>query len=99
MTNQIPNPAQVALPSDVLVKAQGRARSLGMSLSEYMRSLVDKDLAAADNDPWQEPIPKEVDERWEQDLAEIEEEEQQTGSPRKTYHNTDDYIQDMLDSS
>jgi hypothetical protein len=72
---------QVALSKQVVVKAEERARSLGMSLAAYVEALVDKDVRSKEYDPWLEPVPKEVDERWEKDLAETEEQEKDHPRP------------------
>ena len=81
MTKHLSDITQIDLPSDVIVKAQGRARALGMTLSEYMQSLVDKDVLAKEHDPWREPVPKEVAERWSRELAEFEEQEKTNPRP------------------
>ena len=84
---------QIDLPPDLLVKARGRARSLGMTLSEYMQSLVDKDVATKEHDPWREPVPKEVAEQWEQDLAEFDQEDKQGLQP--TFNTVEELIDDL----
>ena len=81
MTKQIVDQTQIDLPSDVLIKARGRARSLGMTLSEYMQSLVDKDAASKEDDPWRQPVPREVAKRWSRELAEFEEENKTNPRP------------------
>ncbi len=80
MTKQTTDQTKIDLPADVLIKARGRARSLGMTLSEYMKSLVDKDMATKE-DPWRQPVPPEVAERWSRELAEFEEENKTTPRP------------------
>jgi hypothetical protein len=42
---------------------QDRARSLGMSLAEYVRSLVVDDMEGLD-DPWRQPLPWVVEKRY-----------------------------------
>jgi hypothetical protein len=72
---------QVVLSEEVLVKAKARARALGLTLTEYVQALVDKDMATKEYDPWLEPVPEEVDKRWEKDLAETEEQEKHHPRP------------------
>lgn len=85
---------RVTLSGEVVAKAKERARSLGMSLTEYVQALVDKDVGTKEYDPWLEPIPKEVDERWEKDLAETEEQEKL--NPRPSARTADELIK-LLD--
>jgi hypothetical protein len=70
---------QVRLPEEVLVKAKARARALGLTLTEYVQTLVNKDVS--EPDPWLEPVPKEVNERWERDIAEFDEQEKLNPRP------------------
>jgi hypothetical protein len=72
---------QVRLPEEVLVKAKARARALGLTLTEYVQTLVNKDVRTLDSDPWLEPVPKEVNERWERDIAEFDEQEKLNPRP------------------
>jgi hypothetical protein len=72
---------QVVLPEEVVVKARARARELGLTLAEYMQRLVAQDVARQEHDPWLEPIPKEVDEQWEKDIAEFDEQEKTNPRP------------------
>jgi hypothetical protein len=72
---------QVLLPEEVLVKAEARARALGLTLAEYVQGLVDQDVATKEDDPWLEPVPKEVDEAWEKDIAETETQEKRHPRP------------------
>ena len=81
----------VHLPDEVLVKAEARARALGLTLAEYMQALVDKDVATKEYDPWLKPIPKEVDEAWEKDIAETEAQEKL--HPRPGARTADELIQ------
>src|SRR5947208_1907341 len=76
------NTKQVILSEEVVVKAEARARALGLTLTEYVQALVNQDAKSKEYDPWLEPIPKEVDERWEKDLAEMEEQEKTNPRPR-----------------
>ena len=73
---------QVRLPEEVLVKAEARAHALGLTLAEYVQSLVDKDAAGQEHDPWLEPIPKDVDAEWEKDIAAFNEQEKTNPRPR-----------------
>ena len=93
MTKQLSDTTQIDLPSDLLIKAQGRARALGMTLSEYMQSLVDKDVVTKEHDPWLEPIPKEVNKAWEKDLAEFEKEDKKGLQP--TFNTVEELIDDL----
>jgi hypothetical protein len=70
----------VILSEEVVVKAEARARALGLTLSEYMQALVDKDVRTKEHDPWRQPVPTEVAERWSRELAEFEQEH--TTNPR-----------------
>ena len=73
MTKQTPDKLNIDLSSDVLSKALGRARSLGLTITEYVQSLVEKDVQEKKHDPWLEPVPPEVEARWNKDIAETEE--------------------------
>jgi hypothetical protein len=81
---------QVRLPEEVLVKAKARARALGLTLTEYVQTLVNKDVRTLDSDPWLEPVPKEVNERWERDIAEFDEQEKL--NPRPGVRTADELI-------
>ena len=83
----------VELARDTLVVAYKRAESLGMSFSEYVQSLITKDAEAEVKDPWRQPVPKEVDERWERDLAETEAAEKI--NPRPGARTADELIQQL----
>ena len=65
----------VEIARDTLVVAYKRAESLGLSLTEYVQSLIDKDAQTEKKDPWREPIPRHVSERWEREIAEFDEQE------------------------
>jgi hypothetical protein len=71
----------VELAQDSLIVAQKRADSLGMSFSEYVQSLIDKDADIEVKDPWREPVPTHVAKQWEQDIAEFEEEDKKGLQP------------------
>jgi hypothetical protein len=66
---------QVLLPEEVIAKVEARARALGLTLAEYVQTLVNQDTETNEYDPWREPVPKEVDERWEREIAEFDEQE------------------------
>jgi hypothetical protein len=76
------NTKPVDLSEEVVIKAEARARALGLTLAEYVQALVNQDAKTKAYDPWLEPIPKEVDERWEKELAEMEEQEKTNPRPR-----------------
>jgi hypothetical protein len=76
------NTKQVNLSEEVVVKAEARARALGLTLTEYVQALVNQDAKTKEYDPWLEPIPKEVDERWEREIAEFDEQEKLKPRPR-----------------
>jgi hypothetical protein len=75
------NTKQVTLSEEVVVKAEARARALGLTLAEYVQALVNQDAKTKAYDPWLEPIPKEVDERWEKEIAEFDEQEKNNPRP------------------
>jgi hypothetical protein len=72
---------QVVLSEEVVVKAEARARVLGLTLAEYVQFLVDKDVGTKAYDPWLEPVPQEVAERWSRELAEADKEERTNPRP------------------
>ena len=76
------NTKQVMLAEEVIVKAEERARALGLTLTEYVQALVNQDTKTKEYDPWLEPIPKEVDERWEREIADFDEQEKTNPRPR-----------------
>jgi hypothetical protein len=76
------NTKQVTLSEDIVVKAEARARALGLTLTEYVQFLVNKDIKTKEHDPWHEPVPQDVAERWSRELAEFEKEEKTTPRPR-----------------
>jgi len=92
--NNVKTEKQLKLPEEIWVKARERARSLGLTLTEYVQVLVNKDVNTKEYDPWLEPIPKEVDEQWEKDLAETEEQEKRY--PRPAAKTADELIR-LLD--
>src|SRR5215213_1088233 len=75
------NTKPVDLSEEVIVKAEARARALGLTLTQYVQALVNQDAKTKEYDPWLEPIPKEVDERWEKEIAEFDEQEKTNSRP------------------
>ena len=84
---------QVSLPEEVVVKAQKRARSLGLSLTEYVQSLVVDDVRSQE-DPWRQPLPWEVEKQYLLDEIEFYEEERK--HPQKAAHSAEELMQ-LLD--
>jgi hypothetical protein len=77
----------IQLSPETLAFALERARAKGMTLSEYIESIL--------RDPWRQPVPSEINAQWEKEIAEFDEEEQRTGKPRKTYYTAEEFIKDM----
>ena len=71
----------VEIARDTLVVAYKRAESLGMSLAEYVQSLITKDAEVEVKDPWREPVPQNVSKQWEQDITEFDEEDKEGLQP------------------
>jgi hypothetical protein len=80
---------QVTLPDELVVKAQDRAPSLGMSLAEYVRSLVVDDVEGLD-DPWRQPLPWEVEKQYL--LDEIEFYETEKNMPQKAANSAEELM-------
>jgi hypothetical protein len=80
---------QVSLPEEVMVKAQERARSLGLSLAEYVKTLVIEDVRSLE-DPWRQPLPWEVEKQYLLDEIEFYEEEKQY--PQKEAHSAEELM-------
>lgn len=78
---------QVILPDDLADKAEARARSRGMNLNEYVRSLVADDVESLP-DPWRQPLPWEVERQLL--LDEIEFYEQEKKSPQKAAYSAEE---------
>src|SRR5215212_10305543 len=83
--------APISISTDVLQRAERNARTLGLSVSEYLSRLVLKDTHPArkklDVFPVEHgwgPVPKEVNERWDKDIKEFEEEEKRHPHPGAT---------------
>ncbi len=72
----------IAIRTDVLQRAERNARTLGLSVSDYLSRLVLKDTHPARKKleifpvehGWG-PVPKQVQARWDKDIKEFEEEE------------------------
>lgn len=89
----------ISISTEVLQRAQRNARMLGLSVSEYLSRLVVRDspatrgvTASSAPDAWG-PVPKEVSERWDREIAEFEEEDKKNPYPRfTTAQETVDYM-------
>jgi antitoxin component of RelBE/YafQ-DinJ toxin-antitoxin module len=64
----------IVLPEEVRTKAEVRAQALGMSVTEYVQSLVTQDVASL-ADPWRQPLPWEVEKQYLLDEIEFYESE------------------------
>jgi len=80
----------ISIRSDILQRAQRNARTLGLSVSDYLSRLVVRDTPAkhvgapaAMQDPWG-PVPPEVSAQWDQDVAEFEAEDRKNPQPSFT---------------
>lgn len=80
--------APITIRTEILQRAERNARTLGLSVSEYLSRLVLKDTHSArkklDVFPVEHgwgPVPKHVQERWDKDIQAFEEEEKR-GSNR-----------------
>jgi len=81
--------------------AEQNARRLGLSLQEYVSRLVLRDTlpkakysrgSVGNIDPWG-PVPKEVSERWDREIAQFEAEDKKKPYPRfTTAQETIDYM-------
>ena len=81
----------IAISTDILQRAERNARTLGLSVSEYLSRLVLKDPHPArkklDVFPVEHgwgPVPKQVQERWDKDIKEFEEAEKRHPHPGAT---------------
>jgi hypothetical protein len=63
----------VSLTPEMVTTTQKRAQVLGITVSEYIQSLLSEEF----NDPWRQPLPPEVETQYEQDYQEFLEEERQ----------------------
>src|SRR3954469_7953852 len=76
--------APISISTDILQRAERNARTLGLSVSEYLSRLVLKDTHPARKTieifpvehGWG-PVPKAVNERWDQEIAQAEAEYKQ----------------------
>jgi hypothetical protein len=80
---------QIKLPEEVVVKARARARALGVSVAEYVESLVIEDVRRQD-DPWRQPLPWEVEKQYL--LDEIEFYEKEKTNPQKEAHSAEELV-------
>jgi hypothetical protein len=85
---------QIDLPKELLVRARARARSLGLTLDEYVQSLVREDIEQEQQDSWRQPISDEVMDRWEQDVKEFDEQEKK--HPQKAARSAEELVK-LLD--
>lgn len=69
--------------------AQAQATKLRLSVDEYVRRIVTAHLASQEPDPWG-PVPKEVSERWDRELAAFDEEDQK--NPRPIFTSGADFV-------
>ncbi len=93
MKNHMNTEQQVNLPKEVLIKAQERARSLGLTLAEYVQTLVQDDVHSL-SDPWRQPLPWKVEKQYL--LDEIEFYEQEKKHPQRQAHSAEELVQ-LLD--
>ncbi len=80
----------ISIRNEILQRAERNARSLGLSVSEYLSRLVVRDTPAkpvsgpvGEQDPWG-PVPKAVSERWKKEIAAFEAEDRKNPRPRFT---------------
>lgn len=80
----------ITIRTEILQRAERNARTLGLSVSEYLSRLVVQDApatqiahSASAQDPWG-PVPKEVSARWDREEAEFEAEDRKNPQPRFT---------------
>lgn len=65
----------------LLLKAQQRAEDLGLTISDYLGFLVERDLVHQDENPWHQPLPKSVIEEYDQEYEEFLQSESPASSP------------------
>ena len=97
MTKTVNTKQQVRLPKEVLVKAQARAHALGLTLTEYVQTLVNQDVQMKEYDPWLQPISPAVNEKWQRDIAEFDEQEQI--KPRPSVRTAEELIKRLDDEA
>ena len=83
----------INLPQKILLLAQRRARALGLTLSGYVQSLVNKDVKEKKKDPWV-PMPKHVQKRLTKEVKKFEKELQE--GKHKPYTTVDEMMQDLI---
>src|SRR4051812_11952511 len=83
----------VTLPEELMVKAEEHARSLGISVTEYVQSLAADEIKYLD-DPWRQPLPWEVEKRYL--LEEIRFYDAEKVSPQKAAYSAEELI-NLLD--
>jgi hypothetical protein len=84
---------QIHLPKEVLDKAEKRATSLGLTLAEYVQTLVQDDVHSL-ADPWRQPLPWEVEKQYL--LDEIEFYEHEKKHPQQEAHSAKELVR-LLD--
>ena len=89
MKNQTGAEQQIALPREIFAKAQERASILGLTLAEYVQTLVQEDVDSL-SDPWRQPLPWEVEKQY--PLDEIEFYEQEKMNPQRAAHSADELV-------
>src|SRR3954467_7649445 len=83
----------VTLQDELLAKAEEHARSLGISVTEYVQSLVTDEIEHL-GDPWSQPLPWEAEKQYL--LEEIRFYEAEEVSPQKAAHSAEELVR-LLD--
>lgn len=68
---------------DIWKQAQANAAKLRMSVDEYVSRIVKHHVVGEYKDPWG-PVPKEVSQRWDREIAEFEAADRKHPQPRFT---------------
>lgn len=89
--------APISIRTDVLQRAERNARTLGLSVSEYVSRLVLKDthpgrktIEVFPVEHGWGPVPKAVNERWDQEIAQAEAEFKQ--GTQKAYQTAEELV-------
>ena len=85
--------SQVVLPGELMEKAEDRARALGLSVAEYVQSLVADDVAST-VDAWRHHLPWKVEKQYLLDEIEFYEAEQ--NAPQQAAHSAEE-LMELLD--
>jgi hypothetical protein len=83
---------QLQLSSTSVAVAHRRAEVLGLSLSQYIQSLITQD-SKHEKDPWRQPLPDAVVDTYEQEYQQFLIEEKK--GTRKAYSDPKQYVHDM----